>query len=249
MSLPSLDRFATVALMQALVVSDDVHLVDSLGVALREANYDVVTSESGAEAIDLVVRYAPSALLLERDLPDIDGFEVCRRIRRLPDGASILMFSYAAQSVAERVSGLDVGADAYMAKPLVISETVARVRALTRRRHAPDRRGPLASCQQLSEDPIPLTWCGLKLDPTLYAVATDAAFRPLTPTEYRLLELFMCNPERVLSHADIERQVWGFESPGSAKVRVYIGYLRHKMAECGAGQLIHTVPREGYFLR
>jgi two-component system response regulator MprA len=145
------------------------------------------------------------------------------------------MFSSAAQSPEERVRGLEAGADVYLAEPLVVAELIARLRALLRRDVPP-------------ECPVPLRLNGLMLDPARYALATDAEYRELTPTEYRLLELFMQNPERLLSRQEIERSVWGRERPGSGSLWVYIGYVRRKMFECAAGPMIQTVPAKGYIL-
>jgi two-component system response regulator MprA len=221
--------------MHVLVVDADSHANARLSPALEQAGFRVGTAASGEEALTSVAGHAPHVILLDRELPDIDGFEVCRQVRLLPDRIRIVMFSYAAQAAEERVLGLEAGADVYLAEPLVLAELVARLRALMRR----DEPG---------EGPVPLRLNGLMLDPARYAVATDTEYRELTPTEYRLLELFMQNPERVLSHEEIERSVWGRERPGSASLRVYVGYVRRKMGECAAGPTIQTVPTKGYVL-
>ncbi len=145
------------------------------------------------------------------------------------------MYSYAAQAPEERVLGSEAGADIYLAEPFDVMELIARLRALVRR-------------DEPAEGPLQLRLNGLTLDPARHALETDAEHRELTPTEYRLLELFMQNPERVLSHQEIELSVWGCERPGSASLRVYVGYLRRKMLECAAGPIIQTVPARGYVL-
>jgi two-component system, OmpR family, response regulator MprA len=221
--------------VQALVVDSDRYVRDTLTDALARDGYEVLTAGTGEEALARVAEHTPDAMLLERHLPDVDGCEVCRRLRRLPDDIRIVMFSYAC-GADERVRGLEAGADVFMSKPLVTAEVMARLRAFFRR-------------AEPVETPLPLSWGGVRLDPTLYAIAADRAHRELTPTEYRLLELFMHNPERVLSHAEIGESVWGTESPHATTLWVYIGYIRRKMRECGAGQLIHTVPGQGYVLR
>ncbi len=221
--------------MQALVVDSDRCALDILKAALTRDGYQVLTCATGEEAITRVAEHAPDALLLERYLPDFDGCEVCRRVRRLPDDVRILMFSYAC-GVDERVRGLEAGADVYMSKPLATAEVIARLRAFFRR-------------AEPTEMPPPLRWGEISLDPTLYAVAADGVHRELTPTEWRLLELFMHNPERVLSHAEIGESVWSAQSPTATTLRVYIGYIRRKLRECGARDVIHTVPGEGYVLR
>lgn len=221
--------------MQALVVDSDRYALDTLTSALTRDGYQVLTGCTGEEAIQRVAEHVPDALLLERELPDLDGCEVCQRVRRLPNNVRILMFSHAC-GVDERVRGLEAGADAYMSKPLVTIEVIARLRAFFRR-------------AEPAQMPTPVRWNEIRLDPTLYAIAAAGAHRELTPTEYRLLELFLHNPERVLSHSEIGASVWGTESPQATTLRVYIGYVRCKIRECGAGHLIHTVPGEGYVLR
>lgn len=222
--------------MRVLVVESDSHILTGLTAALTDAGFTVTSARTGEEATVVLAAGAHDALLLSGELPDVGGLEMCRRVRRLPDRVRILMYSYAAQDPRERVRGLNAGADVYVAQPVSAAEILARLRALLR------RDAPL-------ETPVALTWCGVKLDPGLYAVVTDADWRELTPTEYRLLEVFMQHPGQVLSNPEIERSVWGAERPGSASLRVYIGYVRRKIRECGAGQLIHTVPKEGYVLR
>jgi two-component system response regulator MprA len=221
--------------MDVLVVDADCHTNARLAAELEQAGFRVGTAVSGEEALTSVAGHAPYVIVLDRELPDIDGLEVCRRVCLLPDRIRIVMFSYAAQAAEERVRGLDAGADIYLAEPVVVAELIARLRALVRR-------------DEPAEGPVPLRLNGLMLDPARYALATDAEYRELTPTEYRLLELFMQNPERVLSRQEIERNVWGRERPCSASLRVYVGYVRRKMFECAAGPTIQTVPAKGYVL-
>jgi two-component system response regulator MprA len=221
--------------VHVLVVDADSHTNARLAAALEQADFRVRTATSGEEALTSVAGHVPHVIVLDRELPDIDGLEVCRQVRLLPDRIRIVMFSYAAQAAEERVLGLEAGADVYLAEPVVVAELIARLRALARR-------------DEPAEGPVPLRLNGLMLDPARYALATDVEYRELTPTEYRLLELFMQNPERVLSHEEIELSVWGRERPGSGSLRVYVGYLRRKMLECAAGPSIQTVPATGYVL-
>jgi two-component system, OmpR family, response regulator MprA len=221
--------------MDVLVVDADSHTNARLAAALEQAGFRVGTAASGEEALTSVASHAARVIVLDRELPDIDGLEVCRQVRLLPDRIRIVMFSYAAQTADERVLGLEAGADVYLAEPVVVAELIARLRALGRR-------------DEPRVGQVPLRLNGLMLDPARYELATDAEYRELTPTEYRLLELFMQNPERVLSHQEIERSVWGRELPGSASLRVYVGYVRRKMLECAAGPIIQTVPAKGYIL-
>jgi DNA-binding response OmpR family regulator len=118
--------------MRALIVDKDCHVAAQLGAALSIEGYDVCTSSSGQAAIALVVKQPPDVILIECELPDLDGMEVCRQVRRLRRYMPIVMFSYGAD-VDQRVKGLAAGADVYMSKPLVLAELAARVRALVRR--------------------------------------------------------------------------------------------------------------------
>jgi DNA-binding response OmpR family regulator len=230
--------FAYARVVRTLIVDQDQRLVEKLATTLSLDGYDVSTSGSGQEAIELVAERPPDAMLLECHLPDIDGTEICRRVRQLPGHVRILMFSYGAD-VDERVRGLEAGADAYMSKPLVMAELRARLNALLRKYE------PVAGASSLTA----LTWGGMTLERDGYAVSAPGGWCELTPTEYRLLELFMDNPERLLSYAEIGEAVWRTACPDAATLRVYVGYLRRKLRDCAAEPFIERVPAEGYVLR
>ncbi len=202
------------------------------------AGYEVQSAEDGAKAIELVVGELPDAVVLDIGMPEIDGLEVCRRLRLLGNRVPILMLT-ARDAVADRIDGLDVGADDYMVKPFDIGELKARLRALLRR-------------TGLEGDGAPdsLAFAELKLDSAAHGVAVDERLVELTRTEYQLLELFMLNPRRVLSHSVIYDRVWGYDfGPSSNALRVYVGYLRRKLQDAGSRGLIHTVRGVGYVLR
>ncbi len=223
--------------MRLLVVEDDTGLRDVLRRALSLAGYEVRLSAEGAEALAEVARSVPDAVVLDIGLPDIDGLEVCRMLRREGNRVPVLMLT-ARDAVSDRIDGLDAGADDYLVKPFDIDELKARLRALLRR-----ARGD-------SELDGALSFGELRLDPARHGVSVGEQFVELTRTEYQLLELMMLNPRRVLPHSVIYDRVWGYDfGPSSNALRVYIGYLRRKLEDAGAPSVIHTVRGVGYALR
>jgi two-component system response regulator MprA len=174
--------------------------------------------------------------VLDIDLPGIDGLEICRRLRRLGSRVPILILT-ARGAVADRIEGLDVGADDYMVKPCDVAELEARLRALLRRAN-PDG------------EPQLLSFAEVRLDAARHGARVEERLVELTNTEYQLLELLMRNPRRVLPHSLIYDRVWGYDfGPASNALRVYVGYLRRKLDQAGARELIHTVRGVGYVLR
>ena len=222
--------------MRILVVDDDRAVRDALRRALTLAGYEVVPVEDGEQALEQIAGSVPDAVVLDVGLPAIDGLEVCRRVRLLGNRVPILMLT-ARDAVADRIDGLDVGADDYMVKPFDVEELKARLRALLRRAK-PDADGAA------------LVFGPLRLDASRHGVCVEENFVELTRTEYQLLELLMLNPRRVLPHGLIYERVWGYDfGPTSNALRVYVGYLRRKLEEAGAPNLIHTVRGVGYALR
>jgi two-component system, OmpR family, response regulator MprA len=228
--------------MQILLVDDDPALRETLRCVLTLDGYEMLSAAEGHKVLTMAARCVPDAILLGRNLPDIDGLEVCRRLRRLERRVPILMFGVGAD-ISERVSGLGAGADDYMVKPFDLRELQARLRALMRRARLNGEPDPLAFAK------VQLEFAELQLDTTNYGVLVAGHFTGLTRTEYQLLELFMCNPDRLLTHRHIHERVWGYDAPDATKLRVYVGYLRRKLDDLGARQLIHTVPRRGYIMR
>ncbi len=223
--------------MRLLVVDDDRALRDVLRRALTLAGYDVRLAENGATALTEATASVPDAVVLDVGLPDIDGLEVCRLLRREGNRVPVLMLT-ARDAVSDRIDGLDAGADDYLVKPFDIDELKARLRALLR------RAGGEASADG------GLSFEELRLDPARHGVWIDQTFAELTRTEYQLLELLMINPRRVLPHTLIYDRVWGYDfGPTSNALRVYIGYLRRKLEDAGARSVIHTVRGVGYALR
>jgi two-component system, OmpR family, response regulator MprA len=223
--------------MRLLVVDDDRGLRDALRRALTLAGYEVRLTDTGAGALAEVAGSVPDAVVLDIGLPDIDGLEVCRLLRREGNRVPVLMLT-ARDAVSDRIDGLDAGADDYLVKPFDIDELKARLRALLRRaggEGAEDGR---------------LSFAELRLDPARHGVMVSGRFVELTRTEYQLLELLMLNPRNVLPHSLIYERVLGYDfGPTSNALRVYVGYLRRKLEDAGARSLIHTVRGVGYALQ
>ncbi len=219
------------------IVDDDPAIRTALGRALRMENYDVELFEDGLSALRAVQLRAPDAIVLDLQLPDIDGLEVCRRIRRAGDATPILMLT-ARDAVNDRVEGLDVGADDYLVKPFDLAELLARLRALLRRRQASE-----------GDDTV-LRFEDLSLNPGTREVRRGERVIELTKIEFDLLELFLQHPRQVLTRDQILDLVWGYTfDSGTNSLAVYIGYLRRKLEENSEPRLIQTVRGVGYALR
>jgi two-component system response regulator MprA len=222
--------------MRVLIVDDDRALRDALRRALVLGGYETVPVESGEAALAEVARSEPDAVVLDIGLPDIDGLEVCRRLRGSGNRVPVLMLT-ARDAVADRIDGLDAGADDYLVKPFDVGELRARLRALLRR-------------SGVHGDASGVTYQELHLDGGRHGVGVGDSFVELTRTEYQLLELLMVNAGRILPHSLIYERVWGYDfGPASNALRVYIGYLRRKLEQAGARPLLHTVRGVGYVLR
>jgi two-component system response regulator MprA len=222
--------------VRALVVEDDDAVREALRRALMLGGYEVRTAADGEQAIELVASSVPDVVVLDVGLPGIDGLEVCRRLRLLGNRVAILILT-ARDVVSDRIDGLDAGADDYLVKPFDVEELKARLRALLRRTYSQD-------------DPDALAFGEVRLDHARHGAEVNGDFVELTRTEFQLLELLMLNPRRVLPHSLIYDRVWGYDFGASSNaLRVYVGYLRRKLEEIGARQLIHTVRGVGYVLR
>lgn len=222
--------------MRILVVDDDRSLRDALRRALTLGGYEVELAEGGQHGLTQIATTVPDAVVLDVGLPDVDGLEVCRRLRHAGNRVPVLMLT-ARDAVEDRIEGLDAGADDYLVKPFDVGELKARLRALLRRNGG-------------EGDPDSISFAELKLDSGRHGVQVSDEFVELTRTEYQLLELLMLNPRRVLPHSLIYDRVWGYDfGPASNALRVYVGYLRRKLEDAGGRQLIHTVRGVGYVLR
>jgi two-component system response regulator MprA len=219
---------------KVLVVEDDQPIRASIRRALAYEGYAVSEAEDGESALDIIRLSPPDLILLDLNLPGIDGIEVCRRIREAGDVMPIMMIT-ARDAVSDRVVGLDSGADDYLVKPFDLAELTARVRAALRR-HEPG--------------PERLTVGGLVVE--VEAMQATMSGRPIefTALEFRLLEYLSRNNSIVLSRERILSAVWGLDVETSSNiVDVYIGYLRTKLEEGGEPRLIHTIRGAGYVLR
>ena len=217
-----------------LVVDDDPKITALLHRSLTYAGYRSVKAHSGSEALEQAVNLNPDLVILDLMLPDIDGFEVCRRLRE--DVDPLILMLTARDEVSDRVRGLDSGADDYLVKPFALEELLARVRALLRRR--------------LPETGKVLEFADLRLDPNTREVTRGDRPIQLTGKEFDLLALFMANPRRVLPRQTIMDRIWGYDYSGESNVlEVYIGYLRAKLEAGGEKRLLHTVRGVGYVLR
>ncbi len=221
--------------MRILVVDDDLAVCRSIDRALRLEGYEVDTVSTGGEALEALVLNPPDALVLDLQLPDIDGLAVCRRIREAGDDTPILMLT-ARHGIDDRVQGLDAGADDYLVKPFALEELLARLRALLRRRF--EGEGGVLRFGELALDLA-----------SREAHRGERAF-VLTRIEFDLLELFLRHPRQVLTREVLLNRVWGFDfDSGTNSLAVYVGYLRRKTEAGGEPRCIHTVRGVGYVLR
>jgi two-component system response regulator MprA len=221
--------------MRILVVDDEPAVRSALERALRLEGYEVSLAADGQEALDALSATAADAVVLDVLMPAVGGIEVCRRLRAAGDRTPVLMLT-ARDQVADRVSGLDAGADDYLVKPFALEELSARLRALLRRTGADEREI--------------LRFGDLQLDPAAHQVRRGEREIELTRTEFLLLELLLRHPRQVLPRSVIFEHVWGYDfGSTSNSLEVYVGYLRRKTEAGGEPRLIHTVRGVGYVLR
>jgi DNA-binding response OmpR family regulator len=222
--------------MRVLVVEDDPEISRFLVRGLTEERYVVDLVEDGPSAIDQVAAEEYDAIVLDLMLPGVDGFEVCRRLRAHGLDTPIIMVT-ARDALADRVAGLDGGADDYLVKPFAFEELLARLRALGRR----------GRTRQMTHV---LHYGPVTLDPVAHTAAVNATPLILTATEYRLLEFLLRRAEAIVTRDQLAQHVWGGEyDPMSNNADVYIGYLRRKLQALTPLPLIHTVRGLGYMLK
>ena len=221
---------------RVLVVDDEPNITDLVATALRYERFDVQTAATGREALKAVEGYRPHLVVLDVMLPDLDGFDVQRRLA--DEGKIPVVFLTARDATEDKVRGLTMGADDYVTKPFSLEELVARVRAVLRRAHGSD--GTQAGS---------LSFADLELDEDSHEVRRAGTLIDLTPTEFTLLRYLMLNARRVLSKSQILDHVWHYDFGGDANVvETYISYLRKKIDRFEP-PLIHTVRGVGYCLR
>jgi two-component system, OmpR family, response regulator len=224
---------------KVLVVDDEPHIAELVGLALRYNGFEISNAANGRDALTEVRRNRPDLIVLDVMLPDLDGFEVARRIRETDGGADRLpvIFLTARDTTADKITGLDLGGDDYVTKPFSVEELVARVQAVLRR----------SSASTPSEHR--LQFADLVLDEDTREVWRGDRAIELTATEFRLLHYLLLNARRVLTRTQILEHVWDYDFAGNASVlETYVSYLRHKIDD-GSPALIHTVRGVGYALR
>jgi two-component system, OmpR family, response regulator MprA len=257
-----------------LLAEDDRAIRHALERALTLEGYEVTAVADGVEALAQVHRTPPDVLVLDVMMPGVDGLQVCRVLRAEGDRTPILMLT-ALVETADRIAGLDAGADDYVVKPFDVEEVFARLRALLRRTTVPavvpsavatgggpagDAGGSGSRAPRGSRDPRDprdpqvsdrlLEAAGLRMDVQARRAWRGPRELELTRTEFELLELLVRNTGIVLDHSTIYDRIWGYDfGPGSKNLAVYVGYLRRKLDEPGFPQLIHTVRGVGYVLR
>ncbi|MDP8967477.1 MAG: response regulator transcription factor [Actinomycetota bacterium] len=222
--------------MRVLVVDDEPAVREVLERILRLDGYEVEVAVDGLEAVRRQRAAPADAVLLDVLMPNVDGLEVCRRMRDGGDRTPVLMLT-ARHEVGDRVAGLEAGADDYLPKPFSIDELLARLKALMRR------------SGWSSDDPV-LRFEDLELDTLAHEVRRGGRPIEVTRTEFLLLELFLRHPRQVLTREQIFDRVWGYDfGPTSNSLEVYVGYLRRKTEAAGEPRLLHTVRGVGYVLR
>ena len=220
---------------RVLVVDDEENITFLLDSALRHFGHDVRVAADGREALRQVAQFAPDVVLLDVMLPDLDGFEIVRRMRR--EGANVpVLFLTARDGVEDKVRGLTLGGDDYVTKPFSLEEVMARIQVILR------RQGRAGGSSKLS-------LADLEMDDDAHLVRRGGQVVDLSPTEYKLLRFLLLNAGRVLSRNQILDHVWQYDFDGNATVvETYISYLRKKIDHLGP-PLIHTIRGVGYTLR
>jgi two-component system OmpR family response regulator len=223
---------------RVLVVDDEPNITELVSIGLRYEGFDVSSAHDGRGALRAVHELKPELVILDVTMPDIDGLEVVRRMRAENIWMPVI-FLTARDAVEDKIAGLTVGGDDYIAKPFSLDELVARVRAMVRRNHLAARR----------EDSGVLRYADLVLDEDRLEVSRGSRLISLTPTEFRLLRFLILNAGRVLSKSQILDHVWQYDFGGDGNVvETFISYLRKKI-DVEEPTLIQTVRGFGYTLR
>jgi two-component system OmpR family response regulator len=221
---------------RVLVVDDEPNIVDVITMALRYQGFAVESAGTGADALAAVAAFRPDLIVLDVMLPDMEGFEVARRLGA-ERAETPIVFLTARDATEDKIRGLTTGGDDYVTKPFSLEELVARIRTVLRR------------TGRVAPESSRLVFEGLELDEDTREVWRDGHPIDLTATEYRLLRYLMLNPRRVLTRAQLLDHVWDYDFGGDARVlETYVSYLRKKLDVHGPS-LIHTVRGVGYSLR
>ncbi|WP_090940478.1 response regulator transcription factor [Nonomuraea jiangxiensis] len=220
-----------------LIVEDDPNILELLAASLRFAGFDVTTAKSGLDAVAAVQRHRPDLVVLDVMLPDLDGFEIVRRLR----GGGLhtpVVFLTARDETEDKIRGLTIGGDDYVTKPFSLEEVVARIHAVLRRTSGESQSAPPR-----------LTFADIELDEESHEVWRGGNAVALSPTEFKLLRYFMTNAGRVLSKPQILDHVWDYDFRGEVGiVESYVSVLRRKI-DNRSPRLIHTLRGVGYVLR
>ncbi|MEV0756541.1 response regulator transcription factor [Streptosporangium sp. NPDC050280] len=221
-----------------LIVEDEPNILELLAASLRFAGFGVNTAGNGTEAVAAVQRHRPDLIVLDVMLPDMDGFDVVRRLRGGGSDTPVV-FLTARDATEDKIRGLTMGGDDYVTKPFSLEEVVARIRAVLRRTNS----------GELSPRPPRLTFADIELDEESHEVWRKGQAVALSPTEFKLLRYFMANAGRVLSKVQILDHVWDYDFRGDVGiVESYVSVLRRKIDNVDP-RLIHTLRGVGYVLR
>jgi two-component system OmpR family response regulator len=222
-----------------LVVDDEPNIVELLSVSLRFAGFEVASAMTGRDAVAQARQFRPDLVLLDVMLPDVDGFDVLRRLRG--EGTRVpVLFLTARDATEDKITGLTLGGDDYVTKPFSLEEVIARIRAVLRR--AQEQQGTGGGSAKA-------TFADIELDDDTHEVWKAGEPVALSPTEFKLLRYLLGNPGRVLSKAQILDHVWHYDFGGDGSVvESYISYLRRKV-DTTEPRLIHTLRGVGYVLR
>ena len=218
-----------------LLVDDDAAIRRTVTVGLELEGFDVVCASGGRPALEAVASAQPAVMLLDLTMPDLDGLEVLRRLRAAGDDLPVCVLS-ARDQVADRVRGLEEGADDYVVKPFALEEVSARLHALLR------RRPPRETERVVVGD--------IELDPTGFTARRAGRDLGLTRREFELLHLFLRHPGVVLDRRRLHEEIWRYTfDPGTNVTDVFVGYLRRKLEAAGEPRVLHTVRGVGFVLR
>ncbi|MFK3983972.1 response regulator transcription factor [Micromonospora sp. NPDC050397] len=222
---------------RVLVVDDEPNICALLSATLRLIDFEVRIAYGGHEALAVAAEFEPDLVVLDVMMPDLDGFQVARKLRTTGDGRGVpVLFLTARDAVEDRISGLTVGADDYVSKPFSLEEVVLRIRAILRRSRVEPETGVLS-------------YADLELNEDAHEVRRAGRLVDLSPTEFNLLRYLMVNAGRVVSKAQILDRVWSYDFGGDGRiVESYVYYLRKKIDRWDP-PLIHTVRGVGYALR
>ncbi|MFJ6611573.1 response regulator transcription factor [Streptomyces sp. NPDC091289] len=227
-----------------LIVDDEPAVREALQRSLAFEGYGTQVAVDGYDALAMTEAYAPDLIVLDIQMPRMDGLTAARRIRGTGSTTPILMLT-ARDTVGDRVTGLDAGADDYLVKPFELDELFARIRALLRR----SSYAASAAGADAPDDDV-LSFADLRMDLATREVTRGERRVELTRTEFTLLEMFLSHPRQVLTREQILKAVWGFDfEPSSNSLDVYVMYLRRKTEAGGEPRLVHTVRGVGYALR